>query len=287
MIRPCFGRVGPGRVGRGAVGLVRLAEDRGLLEHLVADPGCDLAAALQQQVERLGLHLAGQRRRLTAPLWRLAMEDAEVELEAEVDRRRVREPVDEGRREELEDPVLGLAVGGLDDIAPIELHALEALLGLRPMIVVPVVEGPAELVGPAGQERDVADALRDPADHDRVLTTDVDSEGLAERRLMAQPPDGASRHRPRQRPDRMLDRPRLLCGGNVSGVGLLLAQHQISCRGVLAEPLLAAAKPLERLGLVTDHLSTLAATPPDRNPRVQGWCSGENGSVMGSQGSVR
>ena len=146
MIRPCFGAFAQVGVGRGAVGLVRLAEDRGLLEHLVADPGRDPAAALEQQIERLGLHLAGQRRRLPAPLRRLAVEDAEIELEAEVDRSRVREPVDEGRREELKDPVLGLALGDLDDVAPVELHALEALLGLRPLIVVPVVEGAAELI---------------------------------------------------------------------------------------------------------------------------------------------
>ena len=78
-------------------------------------------------VEIVGADLALGAAFLTAPLGQFAGEDAEVELEAEVLRRLVGEPVDELRREELLEPLLGLTRHQLDLVAAVELDALEDL----------------------------------------------------------------------------------------------------------------------------------------------------------------
>ncbi len=257
-------RVRPLGVGRGRVDLGD-ATAAGLLEDLVADPAGDRAADLREPVQVVGPDLALGAALLPAPLGQLAGEDAEVELEAEVLRRLVREPVDELRREQLVEPLLRLTGRELDLVAAVELDRLEDLRLALALIAAPVVHAAAELLRPAAEHRHVADALGDPADHQRVLQADVD-ELLSERRLVAEPADGAAGEAPGERPHRVLDRARLLGGRQRPRPRVLGPQLQAALVGVLLQPPLGLGELGERAGAV--HVDPERAQRSRRTTRV-------------------
>jgi hypothetical protein len=184
---------------------------------------------------------------LPAPLRALAREDAGLELESEVAGGLVSDPVDQRRREELPDPVLALRLRDLDDVAPVELGALEALGLARALVAAPVVEARHQLRGADAEHRHVADRLGEPRDHDRVLHGDVHAERLAEGGLVPQPADGAAGEPPREGPDRVAHRSGLLLGRHVARPGRLRGQDELARVGVLLELRPGPLEALERV----------------------------------------